>query len=226
MPDAILQAEHVAKTWQVGGRPIVGVRDASLTVACGEAVVITGPSGSGKTTLLSLLGGLLRPDRGRIVLGDVDLGSATEPQRDSVRLTRVGFVFQRGLLLERLTAHQNVTLVQTAAGRPRREARARTDVLLERLGLADRAHLHPAALSAGECQRVGVARALANRPCLLLADEPTAHLDAATGAAVAAELRRLADEDGAALVVVTHDERLAPIGNRVLRLTDGALVAP
>ncbi len=225
MPDAVLQAEHVCKTWHAGGRPIVGVRDGSLAVAPGESVVITGPSGSGKTTLLTILGGLLRPDRGTVVLDGVDLGTATERTRDTIRLARVGIVFQRGLLLERLTARQNVMLVQTAAGRTRRDAATRTDDLLARLGLGDRGHLLPAALSAGECQRVGVARALANRPRLVLADEPTAHLDAATGAAVAGELRRLAVDDGAALVVVTHDERLAPIGERRLRLVDGVLVA-
>lgn len=226
MPDVVLRAEGVAKTWHAGGRTVVGVRDGSLALAAGEAVVVTGPSGSGKTTLLSILGGLLRPDRGSVVLDGVDLGRATDAARDGVRLSRVGFVFQRGLLLERLTARQNVMLVQTAAGRTRRDAAARADALLARLGLGDRGDLRPAALSAGECQRVGVARALANRPCVVLADEPTAHLDAATGGAVAAELRRLADEDGAALLVVTHDERLAPIAHRRLRLVDGVLVAP
>ena len=225
MPDPVVRAEGLAKVWHTGGSPVVAVRDVSLDVMPGETVVITGPSGSGKTTLLAMLGALLRPDRGRVLVDGRDVGTASEAQRDAIRLRRIGFVFQRGLLLQRLTVRENVALVQTAAGRPRRDALDRADALLERLGLADRRLLHPPALSAGESQRVAVARALANEPAVVLADEPTAHLDSATGAAVVAELRAHATRCGAALIVVTHDERLAALGMRTLRLIDGVLWA-
>jgi ABC-type lipoprotein export system ATPase subunit len=221
VPD-FLRAEGVSKTWP-GATPVHAVRDVSLRVAAAETVVITGPSGSGKTTLLTLLGALLRPDTGSIHLDDVDLAVAGEPERRALRLRRIGFVFQRGLLLPHLTARDNVALVPRAAGVARAEALARADELLARLGLAGRAALLPDALSPGECQRVAVARAVANRPRLLLADEPTAHLDSETGRRVVDELRGLATAGGAALVVVTHDPRLAAVADRRYVLADGRL---
>jgi ABC-type lipoprotein export system ATPase subunit len=220
----VLRVERVSKSWATGtGAPVRAVRDASLAADAGETIVVTGPSGSGKTTLLSMLGGLLRPDEGRVSVDGLEVGGASEAARERLRLRTVGFVFQRGLLLADLTARQNVALVLRAAGRPRREARARADALLARLGIAARADCRPHALSAGECQRVALARALAMPPRLLLADEPTAHLDSTAAATVADELRRLARESGAALVVVTHDARLARIADRTLRLEDGQL---
>jgi putative ABC transport system ATP-binding protein len=221
----MLLASRVSKTWNPETRAAVyAVREVSLAVRAGEAIVITGPSGSGKTTLLSMLGGLLHPDAGSVRLAGVDLGHAPERQLDQIRLQRVGFVFQRGLLLPALTARQNVALPLRALGAVRRAALARADALLDQLDLGDRANLLPHALSAGECQRVALARALVNHPPVVLADEPTAHLDAATGAAVADELRRMAAVEGSALVVVTHDERLVSIGTRGLRLVDGRLL--
>jgi len=222
----LLRAEAVSKTWDAAGPvPVHAVREAWLAVAAGEAVVVQGPSGSGKTTLLCMLGALLRPDRGRVLFDGVDLAAAPDPLARRVRLERIGFVFQRGLLLGNLTVHDNVAIVARAAGRSRREARARAETLLARLGLAPRAHLRPAALSAGECQRAALARALVLGPRLVLADEPTAHLDSATGERVVAELRALTAGAGAGLVVVTHDPRLAAVGDRVLTLEDGRLRA-
>ena len=222
----LLRAEAVSKTWSAGGpAPVHAVRDAALAVTGGEMVVITGPSGSGKTTLLAMLAGLLRPDRGRVVLDGLDLTAASEKARRQARLTRLGFVFQRGLLLQHLSARDNVALVLRAAGTPRRLARGRADELLDRLGLRDRAGFYPAALSPGECQRVAVARALVPGPRLVLADEPTAHLDSTTGLRVVEELRRLASAGGAGVVVVTHDARLATAASRVMRLEDGRLLA-
>jgi ABC-type lipoprotein export system ATPase subunit len=223
----LLRAEAISKTWDAAGPvPVHAVREVSLVVAAGEAVVVSGPSGSGKTTLLCMLGALLRPDRGRVVLDGVDLSAAPEALARRVRLERIGFVFQRGLLLANLTVRDNLAIVAHAAGVPRREARARAEGLLARLGLVPRAHLRPAALSAGECQRVALARALVLGPRLVLADEPTAHLDSATGERVVAELRALTAGAGAGLVVVTHDPRVAAIGDRVLALEDGRLRAP
>jgi ABC-type lipoprotein export system ATPase subunit len=222
----LLRAEHVSKTWDPRGpAPVHAVRDVSLALAPAETLVITGPSGSGKTTLLSMLGGLLRPDAGRIELDGLDLAAAGEPERRTVRLRRIGFVFQRGLLLAHLTAAQNVALVARAAGVGRRAAHARAEQLLARLGVGARAAAYPAALSPGEQQRVALARALSMRPGLVLADEPTAHLDGATGARVTEELRALAVADGAGVVIVTHDVRLAALADRRLHLDDGRLVA-
>jgi putative ABC transport system ATP-binding protein len=222
----VLRAEHVSKTWDPDGpAPVRAVQDVSLAVAVGETVAIRGPSGSGKTTLLSILGGLLRPDVGRVWLDGCDLAAASEPERAHVRLTRIGFVFQRGLLLPTLTARENVALVPRVAGASTAEAGVRADALLAELGLAARAHLLPAALSAGECQRAALARALVMRPELVLADEPTAHLDQALGAQVMHALKSLATAGRAALVVVTHDPRAAAVADRVLELSDGRLLS-
>jgi putative ABC transport system ATP-binding protein len=197
--------------------------DASLNVESGETVVVTGPSGSGKTTLLSMLGALLRPDHGEMWLDGVDLAAAPESIRQQTRLRKIGFVFQRGLLLENLNARQNVALVLQAAGSAKPDARAAADELIERLGLGGRGDLYPAALSPGERQRVAVARAVALTPKIVLADEPTAHLDTASGGQVVRELWALATGSGAGLVVVTHDPRVTEIADRVLRLEDGYL---
>ena len=212
------------KTWDPGGpAPIRAVVDASLTVECGETVVITGPSGSGKTTLLSILGALLRPDRGEMWLDGVDLAAAPESIRQGTRLRKIGFVFQRGLLLDNLSARQNVALVLEAAGCDKSIALSQATELLERLGLGGRGELYPAALSPGERQRVAVARAVALTPKVVLADEPTAHLDTASGGQVVRELWALATGSGAGLVIVTHDPRVSEIADRVLRLEDGYL---
>jgi putative ABC transport system ATP-binding protein len=219
-----LKAARLAKTWDPSGpAPIRAVVDASLTIEGGETVVITGPSGSGKTTLLSMLGALLRPDRGEIWLDGVDVAAAPESVRQRTRLEKIGFVFQRGLLLEHLTAQQNVALVLRAAGQEKAAALGAADELLDRLGLAGRGNLFPPALSPGERQRVAVARAVALTPRVVFADEPTAHLDSASGAQVLRELWALATGSGAGLIVVTHDARVTEIADRVLRLEDGYL---
>jgi len=221
-----LRADAVEKTWRSPGSAAVpAVRGVTLAVAARETAVVVGPSGSGKTTLLAMLGGLLRPDAGRVLLDGAELSGLPEPARRRLRLRRIGFVFQRGLLVEHLSAHENVALVARAAGAARADAAARATSLLERLGVAQRAAAPPAALSPGEAQRVAVARALVASPAVVLADEPTAHLDADSGARVVRALRDLAVDGGAALVVVTHDVRLVALADRVLRLEDGR-VAP
>ena len=220
----LLRATRLAKTWDPAGpAPIRAVVDASLNVESGETVVVTGPSGSGKTTLLSILGALLRPDRGEMWLDGVDLAAAPESIRQQTRLRKIGFVFQRGLLLENLSVRQNVALVLLAAGQAKPAAMALAEELIERLGLAGRGDLYPPALSPGERQRVAVARAVALTPKIVLADEPTAHLDTASGGQVVRELWALATGSGAGLVIVTHDPRVTEIADRVLRLEDGYL---
>jgi ABC-type lipoprotein export system ATPase subunit len=222
----LLAASGLRKTFAAwSASPVYAVREATLRVAPAEVVVITGPSGSGKTTLLSLLGTLLTPDGGTITFDGIDLRRASQDERRALRLRRIGFVFQRGLLLGHLTVRQNVALVPQAAGASRREAGARADELLGRLGLAARRDAYPQVLSAGEAQRVALARALVMRPRLVLADEPTAHLDRASGLGVMAELRRLATEGGAGVLVVTHDLQLVGGADRALRLEDGVLLS-
>lgn len=220
-----LVAEGVEKTWDARGRaPVRALKDVSLAAAAGETLAIVGPSGSGKTTLLAILGGLLQPDRGRVLLDGREFGTVAEAERERLRATQIGFVFQRGLLVEHLTARENVALVARAIGIGRAEALAHATALLERLGLRERADAFAAALSPGEAQRVAVARALVNGPRLVLADEPTAHLDRATGAAVVAALRELCTAHDAALVLVTHDTRLTAVADRTLQLDDGRLI--
>lgn len=222
----LLRADAVSKTFDATGpAPVTAVRGASLAIARGETVVITGPSGSGKTTLLSMLGGLLAPDTGRVWLAGIDVGGLAEPARRALRATRVGFVFQRGLLLEHLSVRQNVTLLPRSLGTPAAEAAARADHLLDRLGVAQRARHFPRALSAGECQRVAVARALANDPPAILADEPTGSLDSKASEQVFQLLRDLVDKSGKTVVAVTHDLELAARMDRRIHLVDGAIVS-
>jgi ABC-type lipoprotein export system ATPase subunit len=219
----LLRAAGVAKTFAAGPAPVRALVDVSLDVGRGQTVVVTGPSGAGKTTLLSVLGGLLRCDAGDVRLDGIDLGRADEGTRRRLRAERIGFVFQRGLLLDYLTVRENVALVPRSLGVSEAEAGARADALLARVGMRDRAAVRPAALSAGEAQRAAVARALVMEPDLVLADEPTAHVDAATGAAVVGLLRERVAAGAAALVLVTHDARLVADGDRVVRLQDGTL---
>jgi putative ABC transport system ATP-binding protein len=225
VPD-LLTVEAVSKTWNRDGpAPVHAVREVSFSLPPGAAAVITGPSGSGKTTLLSMLGAILTPDGGRVLLDGVEVAAMPADARARVRLTRIGFVFQRGILLEELTARQNIALVPRAAGVTRSEAGERADAFLGRLGLADRAGFYAGALSPGEAQRVAVARALVMRPRLVLADEPTAHLDRTTGRRVVQELRSLTADCGGGLVIVTHDDALVEAGDRVFALEDGRLRA-
>lgn len=206
----------------MNGETVHALRGVSLRVDQGDYVAIAGPSGSGKSTLLQLLGGIDTPSSGSVEL----LGTPLETLRDSeltrLRLTRLGFIFQRFHLLPVLTARENVELPMAEAGvrRPERQARARE--LLEFVGLGHRAEHRATQLSGGEMQRVAIARALANRPAVVLADEPTGELDAATGQEILGLFRRL-NQGGTTLVVVTHDDRLAAEAGRVIHMLDGAI---
>jgi putative ABC transport system ATP-binding protein len=202
--------------------PVVAVRDVSLTVEPGDHVAICGPSGCGKSTLLHLLGCVDAPDAGVLEFEGRDVARLGDRERSLFRLTRIGFVFQRFFLLPMLTAAENVELPQAEAGVPRAGRQARTRELLEYVGLAARADHKPSQLSGGEMQRVAIARALANRPRLLLADEPTGELDQGTGEQIAAPLDRV-NAGGTALVIVTHDTVLASRARRVLNMRDGRL---
>jgi ABC-type lipoprotein export system ATPase subunit len=202
--------------------PVVAVRDLSVAIDAGELVAICGPSGCGKSTLLHILGCVDAPSQGQMLVDGVDVSTLGDAQRSAIRLSKIGFVFQRFFLLPMLTAAENVELPQAEAGTARPERRQRTRELLDYVGLAHRADHRPSQLSGGEAQRVAIARALANRPRLLLADEPTGELDQKTGQQIVALFERV-HADGTTVVVVTHDPAIAARAPRVLDMRDGRL---
>ena len=222
----VLTVRGLTKTYGAGETAVDAVRSVDLDVASGEVLLVMGPSGSGKTTLLLMLGALLRPTSGSITVTsrdrrDVNIAAAPEKQLPALRSHTFGFIFQDYALLDALTATENIAVAANLAGTTGSAARHRATELLERVGLAHRATARPSQMSGGEQQRVAVARALSNDPPVLLADEPTANLDASRGRDLARLLRRLADEDHRSVVIVSHDDRLREIADRVLWLEDG-----
>jgi putative ABC transport system ATP-binding protein len=220
---AVVEARAVSRVFAMPAGPVTALRDVSLRVEPGDYVAITGPSGCGKSTLLHLIGCVDSPSSGAIVFEERDVAALRESERSRIRLTRIGFVFQRFFLLPMLTAAENIELPQAEAGTPAPERRNRTRALLEYVGLADRADHLPSQLSGGEMQRVAIARALANRPGLLVADEPTGELDDATGNHVADLFDRV-HADGTAILVVTHNPALAARASRRLAMKSGSLL--
>jgi len=223
---SIIIADHLEQTYRSAGQPLTVLRDINLTVEPQSLVAVVGPSGSGKTTLLGLLAGLDRPTRGTVHLDGQDLGTLDEDARAAFRAERVGFVFQTFQLIPTLTALENVLVpLELRPGGRRHGDTERATELLARVGLADRTHHYPAQLSGGEQQRVGLARAFANRPRILFADEPTGSLDTETGGGVIDLLVELNAEARTTMVLVTHDPALAGRAHRVVRLRAGAIVA-
>jgi putative ABC transport system ATP-binding protein len=218
----VILARNVDKQYRLAKQDIHAVRGVSLSVATGEYLAVVGPSGSGKSTLLTLLGGLDQPSAGSIALLGQELGGLSDRALTRLRLERVGFVFQRFHLLPVLTASENIELPMAERRVPRAERRVRTRELLDYVAMSHRADHRATQLSGGEMQRVAIARALANQPAILLADEPTGELDAATGREILALFRRL-HGDGLTLVVVTHDDRLAADAQRVIHMLDGRI---
>ena len=228
MPDTpILELENVVKQYRApdGAAATAVLRGITLAIAPGESLAIVGPSGSGKSTLLNIMGTLDRPTSGRMLLEGRDLADATDEALAAVRNRRIGFVFQLHHLLPQCTALENVLVPTLAPGATRSAADAEADArkLLTRVGLAERLSYRPGQLSGGERQRVAVARALINKPAILLADEPTGSLDRASAEELASILAELNHEDGVTLVVVTHSSALASQMSRRLELKDGRL---
>ena len=222
--DVVARARGLRRSFRGGdGAPVPAVRDASFELREGEVVLVLGPSGSGKTTLLSMVGGLIEPDAGLLEVCGTDLRALDEGARPAFRLRHVGFVFQTFRLLDALSAGENVELPLHLAGHTREASWSRSRELLAELGVEERSDARPDTLSAGERQRVAVARALALDPPLLLADEPTGSLDARAGSVVTDLLCRAARSRGAALLIVSHDERLLGRADTVLTMTDGVL---
>ena len=218
-----VEVRGVSRHFDGGGHTVYAVRDVSLTVPPGELLAIVGRSGSGKTTLLNLIAGLDRPDDGSVYLDGRDITSASEAELTALRRSHIGFVFQSFGLLPLLSAAENIALALRIAGASSRDEGQRTRELLEMVGLSARAGHRPYELSGGEQQRVAVARALANRPRLLIADEPTGELDTVTGAQIFGLLQAAAAE-GVTIVMATHDPLIVDYARRVVEMADGRLV--
>ena len=221
--EAVLSLEGVTKIYGSGERAVTALEDVSMEALASEVVLVMGPSGSGKTTLLTIAGALLKPTRGSVRVCDVDITHLSEGHLASIRRQKIGFVYQSFNLLESLTALENVRLVTTTASLNGGKAKDRARDLLEMLGLGHRLEWLPKHMSDGEKQRVAIARALAKDPALMLADEPTANLDAKRGLEVARLLRKNALGMGKTVIIVSHDARIREVADRVLRLEDGHL---
>ncbi len=218
--NVIIHADHVSRVFRMPAGAVTAVRDVTLDIRSGEYIAVRGPSGCGKSTLLHMLGCVDAPSTGTLQFDGNDVARLSDRARSFLRLRHIGFVFQRFFLLPMLTAWENVELPQSEAGVEKADRRQRTRELLDYVGLGARADHRPSQLSGGEMQRVAIARALANRPRLLLADEPTGELDSGTGEQIAALLDRV-NADGTALVIVTHDPGLAGRAHRILTMADG-----
>jgi putative ABC transport system ATP-binding protein len=220
----MIELHGVSKTVDSGGHPLTILHPLDYTISSGQFVAIVGPSGSGKSTLLGLLAGLDAPTSGSIVIDGTDITRLGEDQLARLRGEKIGFVFQFFHLVPSLTAFENVLIPMEIAGR--REATARARELLQEVGLTDRAHHYPSQLSGGEQQRIAIARALANDPPIVLADEPTGNLDSTTGRHVMELLMRVHRARNTTLVLVTHDAELSSLADTRLVLRDGRQVSP
>ena len=219
---AVVEASGLRKTYESEGVPVRALRGVDLTLEDGEFVAVMGPSGCGKSTLLNLVAGLDTPSDGRIVLAGQSLEGKDENELARIRRAHIGIVFQFFNLLEGMSVLENVTLPAVIAGSGRKQAESRARDLLDLLGLADKARSAPGVLSGGQRQRLAIARALANQPTVLLADEPTGALDSAGGLEVLELFRRL-HREGQAIMLVTHDKEVAAAADRVVTMRDGRL---
>jgi len=224
MNENLLQAEDLTKIYHRGRTQVVALRGVSLEVKTGEFLCVMGPPGAGKSTLMHLLGLLDVPTAGRIAMNGQDVLHQSQTKQADLRLRTVGFVFQSFNLLRELTALENVMLPMLILGHPAEQSRKRAEHLLEMVGLTERLQHHPGELSGGQQQRVAVARALANEPDLVLADEPTGRLDSKTGATIRELFRNLNREHHQTLVIVSHEKEWAGLTQRVIRLRDGRIV--
>ncbi len=218
---AVAELEHVSRRYHRGAETVVALDDVSLSLERAELVALVGPSGCGKSTTLNLLAGVDRADAGRVRLAGVDLAIASEAELVRLRRHHVGLVFQAFHLMPHLTVEENVALPLALAGR---RDPGRVADLLARVGLTPRRRHFPSELSGGEQQRTAIARALVHHPEVVVADEPTGNLDSLTGAAILELMAELRREEGAALLLATHDDRIARAADRVLRMRDGRIV--
>jgi len=219
---AIVEAVNLRKTYMLGKVPVEALRGVNLKVESGDFLAVLGPSGSGKSTLLNLIGALDKPTEGKLLIEGVDVSTLNDNQLAGLR-RRVGFVFQFFNLIPRFTARENVELSMSIADIGRAERRKQAEDLLETVGLKERMNHKPAELSGGEQQRVAIARALANTPRFLLMDEPTGNIDSKTANEIMGLIKRLNEEKGVTIIMVTHDQRLATQAKRAVQMFDGVI---
>ena len=223
MTKPLINIEDIHKSYLMGKEAVPALRGVSLEIERGDFVCLMGPSGSGKTTLLNIVGGLDEPSRGHIIIDGENLVALDEDALAQLRLENIGFIFQNYNLLANFTAQENVESPMVLAKISRKERHQRATSLLERVGLADRAHHYPSELSGGQQQRVAIARALANNPSILIGDEVTGDLDSESGLDIMRLLAQLNDE-GMTIVYVTHNPRMAEFAKRLIHLYDGKLL--
>jgi putative ABC transport system ATP-binding protein len=220
----VVKIENVARIYQIGKVETQALRGVNLSIENGEFTALVGPSGSGKTTLLQMIGCLDQPTSGRVIINNKDVTTLNRNQRADMRRGTIGFIFQFFALIPTLTAYENVEMPLLLNGHTPRERKERAMELLKAVDLADRANNRPDQLSGGQQQRVAVARALASKPTLILADEPTANLDTENGKQVMEIMQRLNKETGVTFVFATHDPRVIAYAKRVVTLRDGLIV--
>jgi len=221
---AVVEAVDLKKTYMLGKVPVEALRGVNLKVESGDFLAILGPSGSGKSTMLNLIGALDKPTAGTLLIDGVDVSTLGDNQLADLR-RRIGFVFQFFNLIPRFTAKDNVELAMSIANMSKAERKKRAGELLETVGLKDRINHKPAELSGGQQQRVAIARALANAPRFLLLDEPTGNIDSRTASEVIALIRRLNEEKGVTIIMVTHDQHLAREAKRIVQMIDGVITS-
>ena len=223
MSDPVVRCEGLSRTYQEEAVPVHALRDVDIEIYPGEFVSLSGPSGSGKSTLLNVIGGLDRPDTGRVVVDGVDLGELSESQLAQMRLHKLGFVFQAYNLIPVLTAIENVEFIMQLQGVQAADRRKRAYEVLDVLGLGEMVDRRPGEMSGGQQQRVAIARAIVSDPVLLLADEPSANLDSTTTRELLELLKRLNTENGMSIVTATHDNMVMDYTTRKVELRDGAI---
>lgn len=224
MSDCRLSVDRIGVTIGRGHASVRALSNVSLAFPAGILSLVMGPSGSGKTTLLSVLGCLLKPQDGSVLVNGKDVAVLTEDERTHIRREQIGFIFQSFRLFKSLTAIENVMLALEIAGAQKLHARSKAEQLLEKLDLSDKKHLRPDELSGGEKQKVAIARALLREPTIILADEPTASLDSQAGELITQILQDVAEERRCTVVIVSHDERLRVFAKNIIRLSDGRVV--
>lgn len=226
MKSSVISVEKISKTYGSGDSAVHAIREATFEIFSGETVALLGPSGSGKTTLITMIGCITEPSGGKLTLNDECVYDQKWRVEDTRRIRRenIGFIFQSHNLIPFLNVRENVTLVPQMNGMSTYEANFRAKELLEYLGVGDKMEHFPSQLSGGQSQRVAIARSLANNPKIILADEPTAALDSERALSVMELLRKLAHEQDVAIIVVTHDERMLPLFDRILRVDDGVVL--
>ena len=219
----VVRARDVVKEFKMGNEVVRALKGISLDIRRGEYISIMGPSGSGKSTFFNMIGGIDRPNSGSIFIADSDIAQLGESEMAFLRCHNIGYIFQSYNLLTTMTALENVQLPTIFAGMPAEEGTLRAKEILERVGLGHRLHNKPSQLSGGQQQRVAIARSLANRPSIVLADEPTANLDAKTGKEIIGLLRELNKEEGVTIISATHDPRMLDVSDRVVWVNDGMI---